>query len=141
MEQLKQKAINRIVRLFIAVFGLSVAYFFITKQNLDAISKGFITGLYISLLGLSLFFIVKTALSLRSKEALKTHFIKETDERKALILQKTSRMSMIVYSISLGLATCIAFFYNDVVFYTLFGVMLFMAIIKVILKIFYSQKY
>ncbi len=141
MEHLKQKAIKRIVLLSIAVFGLSIAYFIITKQNLNAISKGFITGLYISLLGLSLFFIVKTAFFLRSKEALKTHFIKETDERKALILQKTSRMSMIVYSVSLGLATCIAFFYNDVVFYTLFGVMLFMAIIKVILKIFYSQKY
>lgn len=141
MEQLKQKAIKRMIYLLIAALILSIAYFIFSRQQLNAISKGFITGLYFSLLGLSLIFIVKTALSLRSKEALKTHFIKESDERKILILQKTSRTSMVIYAVSLGIATCVAFFISNLVFYTLFGVILYMAVVKVVLKLFYTYKY
>jgi hypothetical protein len=141
MDQLKQKANKRITLLLIIAAVLSLSYFIIAKQSLASASMGFITGLYISLLGICVVLISKTALSMRSKEALKTHFIKESDERKILILQKTSRTAMLIYALSLGIATCISFFINDLVFYTLFATMLYMAVVKVALKLFYTLRY
>lgn len=141
MEDYKGKINRRMA--FMAMSGvLIVILYWVAKQTLEAPKQiGFITGLCIALEALILGYLAKLFLSSRSASGLKKLAISEGDERKALIAQKTSRAGIVIYAVGIGIATIAAFFINETVFMTLMGVLTFMALIKIILRVYFQRKY
>ena len=94
--------------------------------------------------GLTLFLAIRlivTPLSLQSPEAAKSRYIKENDERKHMIQQKTGSLGFQITGVGLGFAAVIAGFFDQTVFFTLMGALLFLVIVKVSLRLIFERKY
>jgi len=141
MDEYKSKINRRMT--FMAVCSVLIVILYLSaKQVIEAPNQiGFVTGLCIALEVLILGYLTKLFFSSRSENGLKKLAVSEGDERKALILQKTSRVGIVIYAVGLGLATVVASFINETVFMTLMGVLTFMALIKIILRVYFQRKY
>ncbi len=136
---LKSKATKRMVMHIAIALVIVIGYLLVSSKVTDDAGSGFILGFSIGLLGLDLILLTKLVIAMRNETALKQLFIKEADERGILIREKTSRYSMVVYSVVLGIACVVSFFVNDVVFLTLFCVMIGMAFVKLVLKAYFTR--
>ena len=96
---------------------------------------GVVTGvvLFIS------FHLFKNYSVLKQKEKLKKQYIEENDERTKTIKQKTGASATYILTLAFALATIVAGFLNEVVFYTLLAVTFSTLFIISILKRYYMK--
>lgn len=128
MEKYKEKVRLRIIYLTLGMFltcGINIVLLS-NRSRLPEISDfilGFQSGVFIGLILVFIFFIVKFLASMKSDEALKKQYIEENDERGQLIVYKGSVITTVGMLILLALSTVVAGFFNEIIFFTLLGVL------------------
>jgi tellurite resistance protein TehA-like permease len=90
-----------------------------TATHSDGFVAGFQFGLIISILGFSLFDIVKLSLAIKDETKLKILYNKEHDERMKTIRSKAGMPLIAITSMLMVIAAIVAGYFNIVVFYTL----------------------
>lgn len=150
VETFKKKLKTRIAWLAAAIAGIAVTYsvLLILGDRLPPMTgpmmrfrEEFAAGAFIGLIANVLIHIAKTASYLRSDAALEERYIKENDERKRLIMQKTGSVGFQISGIGLGFAAVVAAFFDLTVFFTLMGAILFLLAVKLSLWLYYERKY
>ncbi|MFW5981072.1 MAG: hypothetical protein ACOCRU_00690 [bacterium] len=149
MEKFKKKIKKRIIIQLLTIIIIAAVYF-ILHYNKDSIAgdpnnvsfvQGFQTGLFIAVLAVSLNYIIKYFLAVKNEEKLKDIYISENDERTIMINQKTDSFSMQLSLILLVLASIIAGFYNQVVFFSLVATIVFLGLIRLFSYLYFNHKY
>jgi hypothetical protein len=79
--------------------------------------------------------------ALRDGNVLKALFIAETDERNVMIRTKTGGMTVNIIMGTLALFAPISGVFNETVFFTLLATLLFVALLKAVLKLYYRRKF
>lgn len=103
--------------------------------------RGFQTGILFSVSIVFLFFIGRYIWLLRNDEKLKAAYYAENDERQKLIMMKIGGSAMYVCTVLILLAGIVAGYFNETVFFSLAGCALFLLLARLILKIYYHNKY
>lgn len=80
-------------------------------------------------------------MALGNEDKLKAMYVDETDERKLMIKRELGKMTLNVNYGVLIIATVVAGFFNETVFSTLMGVLLFFALTMIVGKVYYNRKY
>ncbi|HLV09935.1 MAG TPA: hypothetical protein VKY40_06995 [Halanaerobiales bacterium] len=149
MKNFREKMKRRIVFQVLTIIIVAAVYF-ILLYNKDKIAgenyivsfvRGFQTGLFVSLQAVSIYYLFKYISALKNEETLKEIYIKENDERKIMIEQKAGSVSMIISYIILALASIIAGFYNQIIFFTLVGTLLFLAFTRLFMYLYFNRRY
>lgn len=100
---------------------------------------GFRTGILIAFTGGVLTGILRAARAIGSDDILRRLYIAENDERARLIRDKVGGAGLNVILGTLATASVISGFYSEVVFFTLSSVLLFAALVKGVLKVYYTR--
>jgi hypothetical protein len=79
--------------------------------------------------------------AMRDPEKLERLYIAEFDERKLMIQQMSGSVGFNVTIVGLLIATVIAGSYNATVFFSLLGASIFVALIRLVLKLYYRVKF
>ena len=145
MSKFKQTVRFRVIRsIFSAVVAIAVFFiiYFITggMGRVDDFVQGFDLGIFSAVVGVSIFYAVSNILALRSEEKLKKLYIRETDERKTLIKQKSGSTAIYIIIYSLILATIASGFLNKTVFFTLLAAVAFSEITLLSTIFYYKHK-
>ena len=146
-----RKVIKKKIGLMAAFNVLAAAFItlIVTSENMTArinepisdFIHGFQLSIFIFLQFVMIMYITKYGKSLKNEDKLKKLYIKEHDERTTLI---RNRIGGIGFNFSLGIiatAAIMAGFFNQMVFVTLLGVLIFMSLIKGFLKVYYKNKF
>jgi hypothetical protein len=146
MEKLRKKLLfkARWTTAVIILLGIIDIVFMIYKDKLPDIPEfvsGYQLGIFISVEVLLAVYVVKYVLAIKSDEALKKMYIQETDERKRMIRQMAGSNATLICYISLIIATVVAGYFNEAVFFTLLGVIVFTALVMGSLKLYFWKKY
>jgi len=132
---------NLLSGVFIILTGAFENMKAIGSENFADMIHGFQVGIFFALQIMMLVYITKYAKSLKNEDLLKKLYIEENDERKKLIQDKIGGVG---FNFTLGViatATVIAGFFHQIVFATLFGVLIFTVLVKGLLKIYYRKKF
>lgn len=152
MNNFKQTVHFRVIRSILAAVGAVAVFFiiyFITggmasvaggSGPVDDFVQGFDLGIFSAVVVVSIFGAVSNALTLRSEEKMKKLYIKETDERQALIKQKSGSTAFYIILYSLILATIASGFLNTTVFFTLLAAVIFSEITLLSTIFYYKHK-
>lgn len=142
MDEFKHKLKIRIfvMRLYSAAVALLLALsagwnVFGSETNALSFTLGASTGTLI----LVLLYLRRYVLAMKSAEKLKQLYIAETDERHQFILAKTGGTAINIVICGLSLAAIAAGFFSDIVFISLLGSVLFTALVKGALKVYYNK--
>lgn len=111
------------------------------SQDIADMIHGFQVGIFIGIQIAMLTYITKYKKALKIENELKKLYIEENDERKKFIQDK---IGVIGFTFTLGViatATVISGFFNQIVFATLFGVLIFIIIVIAFLKFYYDNKF
>lgn len=146
MENYANKIKKRSVYLIIILLATVITYIGLTIKT-DSFSKmpSFIQGYNLGVVtGVVLFisfhlFKNYSVLKQKEKEKLKKQYIEENDERTKTIKQKTGASATYILTLAFALATIVAGFLNEVVFYTLLAVTFSTLFIISILKRYYMK--
>lgn len=144
MENYANKIKKRSVYLIIILLATVITYIGLTIKT-DSFSKmpSFIQGYNLGVVtGVVLFIsfhLFKNYSVLKQKEKLKKQYIEENDERTKTIKQKTGASATYILTLAFALATIVAGFLNEVVFYTLLAVTFSTLFIISILKRYYMK--
>lgn len=111
------------------------------KENLTDFIEGFQVGIFFALQIMILVSLVSYAKALKSESSLKKLYIKEKDERRKLIQDKIGGVGFNFAFGAIATATVMAGFFHQIVFATLTGVLIFMALVKGFLKVYYRNKF
>lgn len=109
--------------------GESFQYFF----------KGFQVGLVCALVIFCIHSVMKYRKILNDEELIRAFYIKEHDEREAVIREKTGGTVLYTCGILIILAGVIAGYYNPVVFGSLVSSGVFLLLVRKVLRIYYSK--
>lgn len=101
---------------------------------------GFIMGVMLVSEAAVIAIITVYGFALKNKDNLKKLYIKETDERQWFIKCKVSTSGIPVILAGLLLAMMISGYFNKTVFFTLFVVYIFIALVMLFLKLYYKNK-
>lgn len=145
MDKFKRKIRIRTIWMLTLVICIAAVYFALalSKGNQPSIPdfiRGFHTGAFTGIEIGILLVIVKYIVSLRKEESLKRLFIEENDERRLAIMQKSGAWGMTACILGLAVATVIAGFFDQTVFFSLLGALIYSAVVKGTLKIYYYRK-
>lgn len=111
-----------------------------SDQHLADFTHGFATGLFAGFIAVVVFYIIKYIRAIKNEDKLKNLYIEENDEREALIKYKVSSTGFVfLFGCILILGTA-ASFINSIVCITLYGVLILMALVKIILRAYYNKK-
>lgn len=145
MENYKKKLINRNKFLIVAV--LLVACVIIVLLNIEEklpqvedFIKGFSTGVFSGFEIILVFNIIRNLIVISDETKLKKQYIKETDERACLIVQKMGSLGLLTAIFTLLFITIIAGFFNKIVFFSFLSATVVVETIMLVLKIYYSRK-
>jgi magnesium-transporting ATPase (P-type) len=146
MEQFKKRLSGRIVLMAIAsiiIGGIYALLFFdiIGLPDAPGFIRWFSAGIFLVIEVFLLVYIFKYKASINNEQLLNKIYIAENDERTRMILQRTGATGMTICNIALAFATVVAGFFNTTVFYTLLAVTAFVALVKLVFKIYYRYKY
>jgi len=111
------------------------------SELMQGFISGFQAGIAVALLLVMLLFVIRFARAITNSERLRQLYITETDERNALIRQKTGSIGMNVTNFGLILGTVVAGNINDTAFITMLAASLFVGLVHAFLKIYYRRKY
>jgi len=132
---------NALVIIFIAV---TVAYGNRSiggSENISDMIHGFQVGFFVGLQLVMVKYIGKYGNALRDEEKLKKLYVEENDERTKLIGDKIGGIGFNFTLGALATASVISGFFNEIVFATLAGVLIFSVLVKGSLKLYYRQKF
>jgi hypothetical protein len=133
--------LNGLALVFISLSGV---YGFMAADGSKDISdmiRGFQVGIFIALQIMVIVYFGMYYKALQSDEALKKLYIEENDERTKYIQDKIGGTGFNLIIGAMGTATVIAGFFNQTVFLTLLGALIFIVLIKGFLKLYYRFKY
>ena len=145
MNKFKAKIRNRTIFLIILFVSMISIYLilFLNQDKLSSPSNDIINfhgGALSSFSILMILHIVRNLRAIRNENKLKKLYIGENDERTIIIMQKTGALGINICIIGFACATIIAGYFNKVVFSTLLGATLFVAIVKGLFKLYYRNK-
>lgn len=109
-------------------------------KELAGTIRSFQVGLFIGFELIFVFYIGKYRKAIKSEALLNRLYIEENDERNKLIQDKIGRTGFNFVMAGVGTATIVSGFINQTVFFTLLAVLLFVALVKGSLKIYYRKK-
>ncbi|WP_040952490.1 hypothetical protein [Gorillibacterium massiliense] len=149
MEQFKKKLLSRQILLTSGLLcscsAIMFSRYFVkepsSSEHLQGFIEGFQVGIALGLLGFLIFFLVRNVMAMSNPERLKKLYISETDERKRFIMQKSGSVGMNIVMYGLAVRTAVSGNINDIVFFTLLGACLFVALIRGFLKFYYRTKF
>jgi len=151
MEQFRKTLIKRNIYIAIVALAAAIVYFalFLTMGHGDVSAYVvnhhgavyFHTGVFVMLEAFLIGMVVRNLYVLKSNKRLQALYIKENDERNAMIKQKTGAAFLPICAVGLGVAAIVAYYLNHTVFWTLLAVMYFMAAVKAILLWYYKRKF
>jgi len=148
MDAFKRKLKIRIAWLLAAMLIIVISYLVILlwgnrmpssifHQN----GKELATGAFVGMIAVILVYIFRTASCMSSKEKMQELYIRENDERRCLIMQKTGSLGFRISAVGLGLAAIVTGFFNPTVSLTLLGAIIFLLLVKMSLWTYYSRRY
>ena len=135
MDKFKTKVRSRILFLTVLLVSLAAIYLilFINQENLSKSSKdmmNFHGGALTSFSIILILNIYKNLRAIRDEKKLKRLYIMEKDERSIMIMQKTGAIGINICILGFASTTIIAGYFSKVVFFTLLGATLFVALVK-----------
>lgn len=104
-------------------------------------TSGFRTGFCSAIVGFAVIKAIFCAAALKNEQKLKAMYIKETDERTAMIIQKTASSSFSVTIMALAVASVAASFFSMTVLYTLIAIIFFIVFVRTAFQFYYTRKY
>jgi len=137
----KKLKIRFIVYVILSVImGILTAFIFtiITDNSLIC---GYRSGFCFSVTIMCIINSINIKQALSSEEKLKKKYIFETDERTIMIKQKASSFLSSFSYMFIAFAAIISSFFSETVFYTLVGVVLFIAITQIAIVVYCKIKY
>ncbi len=143
MDKFKRKIRVRIIWLLAIFICIALLYFALALSKGTVIPdfiRGFHTGAFAGIEAGILIVIVKYIVSARKEESLKKLFIEENDERRLMIMQKSGAWGMTACILGLAVAAVVAGFFDQTVFFSLLGALIYTAVVKGFLKIYYYRK-
>ncbi len=145
MEKFKAEIRKRMQYLILLFVSLLLIYMvlFLNQERLPRPSDHIISfhgGALTSLGLLLIIYIFINLRAIRDDKELRKLYIKENDERTAMILQKTGAIGINICILGFATATIIAGYYSDAVFFTLLGSTIFVSLVKGLFKIYYHNK-
>jgi len=134
-------AVGLVITLGVAIY-LSIA----GRYNYDSTpfvwqAALFQFGLFVVLVAILIYFIIKNMLVLRDPGRLNKLQIAETDERNLFIKQKTGSFGMDIVIFGQAIATLAVGVQNPPVFFALFASLLFVVAVRVFLAWYYRRMY
>lgn len=102
---------------------------------------GFQVGIFVGIQIVMLVCVRKYKKALLNEDELKKLYIEENDERIKLIKDKIGGVGLNFSLVAIAAAAVISGFFNELIFLTLVGVLVFIIIVKVFLKIYYKNKF
>ena len=127
--------------IFVAVAGVWGYKQIDTNGHIYDFMHGFQVGLFAAFVAIILKQIIRYLKGLKDDEKLKLIYIEENDERKKLISDKIGGVGYNFVLGALVIALVAAGFFSEIIFLTLFSVLLFMSLVKGFLKVYYNKKY
>lgn len=103
--------------------------------------RGFHLGFFSAVEAVLLYTLVKNGFTLKHPERLRKRYIKETDERMALIRQKTGSFGLAVCEMGLLAGAVAAGFFSETIFFSLLGAAMFVILVENTLMVYYKHKY
>lgn len=102
---------------------------------------GFQVGISVGLEVIVILYTMKYAMVLKNENKLKALYVEENDERTKLIHDKIGGAGFNFALGAIATATVVAGFFNQTVFMTLLGVLVFIVLVKGSLKVYYRNKF
>lgn len=145
MDKFRKKIRIRTILMLTIFICIAFVYFFLyhfkgNKPVIPDFIRGFHTGTFAAIEAVILAISVRYIVSMRKEESLKKLYIGENDERRLAIMQKAGACGMAACVLGLAVATVIAGFFNQTVFFSLLGALLYTALVRGFLKIYYYRK-
>lgn len=145
MDNFKRKLFSKTLFLIILFVSMIVIYL-VLSLNQDKLLKssndivnfhgGVLSGFGI-LLVLDIF---RNIRAIKDDSKLRKLYIKEHDERRIMIMQKTGATGINICILGLGIATVVAGYFNELIFITLLWATLFVSLVKGLFKVYYFKK-
>lgn len=126
---------------FVGLIGVSSHMIAVGSENLTDFIFGFQVGIFITLQTMLLIPIAKYGIALKNESKLKKLYVEENDERRKLIQDKIGGVGFNFTLGTIATTTVVAGFFYQIVFATLLGVLIFMALLKGFLKMYYRNKF
>ncbi|GAA4057475.1 hypothetical protein [Amphibacillus indicireducens] len=145
MDEFRVKVRNRMF-LLTTLFVVVITIYLILLYNQSKLSNSlsdiidFYGGVLMSFSILIVLNIFKNFKALKSEKKLKKLYIKENDERTIMIMRKTGGIGINICIFGFAIATIIAGFFNETIFFTLLAATLYVALVKVLFKVYYHKK-
>jgi hypothetical protein len=145
MDNFKRKIRSRTIFLILLFVSL-IAIYLVLFLNQDKLLKpssdimNFHGGALTSIGILLILDILRYLRAIKDDSKLKELYIKENDERTIMIMQKTGAAGINICILGLGIATVVAGYFNELIFFTLLGATLFVALVKGLFKLYYFKK-
>ena len=102
--------------------------------------SGVNVGLYIAVQALLIYLVFKYQGALRKEDKLRELYIYENDERCKYIRAQIGGVGINIILGGLAIGTIISGFYNEIVFFVLLSTLMFSALVKGILKVYFNRK-
>lgn len=139
-DTIKKRSIYLIIALVITV----ITYIGLTIKTdsfarVPSFIQGYNLGIFIGLILLIIFHLFRNYSVLKENKKLKKMYIKENDERSKVIRQKAGASATYILNFSFVLATIVAGFFNEVIFYTLLAVIFSTFFVVTTMKIYYEK--
>ena len=150
MEKFKN-VLKRRISLMAAFNGLAIAFIALTglygnstagnNANISDMIHGSQAGFFIGIQLIMVINITKYRKALKNDEKLKKLYVEETDERTKLIQDKIGGVGFNFTLASIATAAVVSGFFNEIVFKSLAGVLIFIVLVKASLKLYYKNKF
>jgi len=130
--------IGLLIYAIVMVVFLAVGLF---EQKAEAHWLCYQSGLIVGLSGVAAVLMIRYNKALNNEALLNELYIKENDERRLLVYQKSGSLGMNIVMFGLIIASIFASHFNFTVFVTLVVTCFAVALVRTTLKIYYNSKY
>ena len=136
-----------LAKLVFACSALVASYRFaeIKEISLPASAQDFVSGfqygIIMGFLGILFFYIIRNLIAIRNPDRLKKLYISETDERKQFIRLNSGAEGIVFIIYGLAVGTAVSGNINAMVFFTLLGACFFAISVRVVLRLYYKNKF
>ena len=110
-------------------------------HSADSSNSAPLTGAYMGGAIYIIFEVLRIKKAIKNEDKLKELYVAQTDERLLMISKSTSHLTIIVTFILLLLAASVFAYINEVIYYTLFAVMVAMIAVMIICDLYFRKKF
>jgi len=140
MEQFRKTLEKRNNRNYaVIIFAVAANIFYFPRMSENPVYH-FVTGMLAGLIPVLIVMTLKNRRVMKDDARLREMHIKENDERLLMIKQKAGSAFLPISAIGLGAAATVSLYFDQTIFFTLLGAMIFMALVKIILRLYYTRK-